>query len=287
MFPGREAHKAFMIAADRPWQPLAPTTVCALKCIFKLFVSCRSNSKGYTRLLADSRADPNMLQAMRKLKMHVMPAGGDELKTVRGKTWEKRARVFRTMQRLLDVIMSTTVPKYFPVQDLHVLRLDASNEVGKYVRLILLRPNTAIPSTTPIIFHIHGGGMVMLDVTLLPVRNMLFRPTDAGFQVVTIRFTNGCDEPFPAGLNDCLFGLTHITSHFKSTFGGHGPVIVMGESGGGALTLATGLLAKQQGKLDLIDGLFAYDPAPMAGCYVPPPSGLDSILQQYASLLAP
>jgi acetyl esterase/lipase len=63
--------------------------------------------------------------------------------------------------------------------------------------------------------------------------------------------------PFPAGLNDCVSGLKWVIANAARLAVDPGRVIVAGESGGGNLTLATGLKLNQDGELGLISGLYA------------------------------
>jgi len=67
-------------------------------------------------------------------------------------------------------------------------------------------------------------------------------------------------EPFPAGLNDCVSGLKWVHAHAAELGVDPDHVVVSGESGGGNLTLATGLKLRQDGDLGLIRGLYALCP---------------------------
>ena len=49
--------------------------------------------------------------------------------------------------------------------------------------------------------------------------------------------------PFPAGLNDCVSGLKWVAAHADELGIDPTRIVVAGESGGGNLTLATGLQA--------------------------------------------
>ena len=66
--------------------------------------------------------------------------------------------------------------------------------------------------------------------------------------------------PFPAGLNDCVSGLKWVVANAGHLGIDPARIIVAGESGGGNLTLATGLKLKQDGELGLIKGLYALCP---------------------------
>jgi acetyl esterase/lipase len=66
--------------------------------------------------------------------------------------------------------------------------------------------------------------------------------------------------PFPAGLNDCLSGLKWVHAHADELGVDGARIIVAGESGGGNLTLATGLKLLRDGDLGMIRGLYAMCP---------------------------
>ena len=94
-----------------------------------------------------------------------------------------------------------------------------------------------------------------------------------GMVVVGVEFRNGGGKhgpyPFPAGLNDCTSALQWVNDN-KARLG-ISKVVVSGESGGGNLTLATTLKAKQDGRLDQIDGVYAQCPY-ISNAYADPPA---------------
>ncbi|MBD3649190.1 MAG: alpha/beta hydrolase fold domain-containing protein, partial [Pseudomonadales bacterium] len=67
-------------------------------------------------------------------------------------------------------------------------------------------------------------------------------------------------EPFPAGLNDCVSGVKWVHANADKLGIDADRIVIAGESGGGNLTLATGLKLKQDGDLKLIKGLYALCP---------------------------
>ena len=88
-----------------------------------------------------------------------------------------------------------------------------------------------------------------------------------GVAVVMVDFRNAvvpssADEvaPFPAGLNDCVSGLKWVVENAAQLNIDPKRIVVAGESGGGNLTLATGLQLQRDGELGLIKGLYALCP---------------------------
>lgn len=132
---------------------------------------------------------------------------------------------------------------------------------GNEIPLYIHRPKDA-DGPVPCIVHTHGGGMVIgaaADPNYVRWRDEL---AAVGLMVVGVEFRNGSgklgNHPFPAGLNDCASALRWAHDH-KSDLG-IGSIVMSGESGGGNLSLATALLAKQDGYLDQIDGVYAQCP---------------------------
>ena len=66
--------------------------------------------------------------------------------------------------------------------------------------------------------------------------------------------------PFPAGLDDCVSGVRWLLANAASLGIDPNHVVVAGESGGGNLTLATGMRLKQEGDTGLVRGLYALCP---------------------------
>jgi acetyl esterase/lipase len=88
-----------------------------------------------------------------------------------------------------------------------------------------------------------------------------------GVVVVMVEFRNAVVPskvldvaPFPAGLNDCIAGLKWTVANASKYGIDPARIIVGGESGGGNLTLATGLKLKRDGDLGLVKGLYALCP---------------------------
>ena len=66
--------------------------------------------------------------------------------------------------------------------------------------------------------------------------------------------------PFPAGLNDCVSGIKWVHENSDDLNIDKGQIVIAGESGGGNLTLATGLKLNQDGDIGIVKGLYALCP---------------------------
>jgi acetyl esterase/lipase len=140
-----------------------------------------------------------------------------------------------------------------------------SSPDGNSVNLQIIRPDT--DEQLACVFYIHGGGMAAMSCFDGMYRGWGKHIAANGVAVVMVDFRNcvvpsSVPEvaPFPAGLNDCVSGFRWVASHAADLGIDPARIVVAGESGGGNLTLATGLKMRQDGDLALVRGLYALCP---------------------------
>jgi acetyl esterase len=136
---------------------------------------------------------------------------------------------------------------------------------GNTIQIRLIRPQSNAP--LPCVYYIHGGGMASMSCFDGMYRAWGKIIAAQGVAVAMVDFRNCLTPssapdvvPFPGGLNDCVSGVKWLHSMAGDLGLDAGHIIVAGESGGGNLTLATGLKLKQDGDLGLIRGLYALCP---------------------------
>ncbi len=136
---------------------------------------------------------------------------------------------------------------------------------GNTVKIQFIRPTA--PEPLPCVYYIHGGGMQTMSCYDGMYRAWGRIIAAQGLAVAMVDFRNCLTpssapevEPFPAGLNDCVSGLKYVIENAKDLGVDPAHVIVAGESGGGNLTLATGMKLSQDGDIGLIRGLYALCP---------------------------
>ncbi len=148
---------------------------------------------------------------------------------------------------------------------------------GNDVTLYVHRP-AGVSGPLPCILHLHGGGMTILEAAGPHYVRWRDELAATGLVVVGVEFRNAGGKlgrhPFPAGLRDCSAALQWVAANDRAL--GVSGIVVSGESGGGNLTLATALLAKQEGRIDLIDGVYAQCPY-ISNAYTDPPAELVSL----------
>lgn len=140
-----------------------------------------------------------------------------------------------------------------------------SSPDGNTINLQVIRPDT--DETLACVYYIHGGGMATMSCFDGMYRGWGKIIAANGVAVVMVDFRNSVVAssvpevaPFPAGLNDCVSGLKWVVAHAADLKIDPERIVVAGESGGGNLTLATGLQLKRDSELGLIKGLYALCP---------------------------
>jgi acetyl esterase/lipase len=136
---------------------------------------------------------------------------------------------------------------------------------GNTIQVQLIRPDN--DDVVPGVYYIHGGGMQSMSCYYGNYRAWGKIIAAQGVAVAMVDFRNALVPssapevaPFPAGLNDCVSGLKWLAAN-AAQFGVDAErIVVAGESGGGNLTLATGLKLKRDGDLGLVKGLYALCP---------------------------
>ena len=140
-----------------------------------------------------------------------------------------------------------------------------SSPDGNVIPCHVTRPDGA--TAAPGVIYLHGGGMANLsafDGNYRAFNRMMARE---GAVVVAVDFRNsivasasGEIGEFPAGLNDCVSAVRWVHANAESLGIDPERIVIAGESGGGNLTLATGMRLLREGDIDLVAGLYALCP---------------------------
>jgi acetyl esterase/lipase len=147
---------------------------------------------------------------------------------------------------------------------------------GYSIELFIDQPRNSHGSL-PGVVHLHGGGMTF--DTARSASNVRWRKALAEHELVVIgvEFRNEAlslgHQPFPAGLNDCVTAVRW--AHDNRDELGISSIVVIGESGGANLAIATGIQANVEGWVNAIQGVYAMAPM-IFGFYDSPPPELMS-----------
>jgi acetyl esterase len=141
----------------------------------------------------------------------------------------------------------------------------SSSPDGNAIKILFIRPDT--DEQLPCVCYLHGGAMQIWSAFDGLYRAWGKLLAAQGVAVALIDFRNALVAssapqvaPFPAGLNDCVSGVKWVHANAAKLGVDTSRLVVAGESGGGNLTLATGLRLKRDGDLGLIKGLYALSP---------------------------
>ncbi len=216
-----------------------------------------------SKILEDPRIDPRI-----KAMMGAFPSGAQpdiesrEAQLAEANTPEALAQQ-QAVTSMLEVLDNEDVA---PSAGLDISTVEfTSAPDGNTVKIQFIRPETDGP--IPCVYYIHGGGMMVMSAYDGMYRSWGRIIANQGVAVAMVDFRNCLHpssapevEPFPAGLNDCVSGLKYLIDNAAELGIDPDHVIVAGESGGGNLTLATGLKLAKDGDLGLIRGLYALCP---------------------------
>ena len=133
------------------------------------------------------------------------------------------------------------------------------------INIQFIRPTT--DDQLPCVYYIHGGGMQSMSCYYGNYRAWGKIIAAQGVAVAMVDFRNALMPssvpevaPFPAGLNDCVSGVKWVAANAEMLGIDSDRIVIAGESGGGNLTLATGMQLLRDGDIDLITGLYALCP---------------------------
>ena len=110
---------------------------------------------------------------------------------------------------------------------------------------------TSVGKPVPGMYWIHGGGMVLGDVSM----NDLDRKAVAvemGCVVASVEYRLAPEHPHPAPIEDCYAGLKWFADNSESLGVDRGRIAIGGASAGGGLAAALALLARDRGEVEII-----------------------------------
>jgi len=124
---------------------------------------------------------------------------------------------------------------------------------GRDIRLLVMRPVASArpPEQTPGILWIHGGGHIFGLYRFIMLARARSLVDKFGAVVVVPAYRCALESPFPADLEDCYAALLYLKAHAAELGVNDSQLMVGGESAGGGLTVATCLLARDTGDVDV------------------------------------
>ena len=147
--------------------------------------------------------------------------------------------------------LDLTMDGFFEVEDRAVPGPEGAPEIS----LLICRP--AAPSEggpRPVIYHVHGGGMV-LGNNRVGVDAALAWAKELDAVVVSVEYRLAPEHPYPAQIEDVYAGLEWTAKHAAGLGGDPQRIVVAGASAGGGLSAALALLVRDRGGPTLVGQL--------------------------------
>ncbi|MBJ6760282.1 alpha/beta hydrolase [Myxococcaceae bacterium JPH2] len=217
-----------------------------------------------SRISLDPRIDPRLKAAFGAMPDAPNPGDVSSREVMLAELQSEAAKMaFAAQSAMFDMMDSEDVA---PSKGLRIRTEQfVSAPDGNTVKVLFIRPDSDEP--VPCICYLHGGAMQFWSAFDGLYRAWGRLIAAQGVAVAMIDFRNALlpssaaeVAPFPAGLNDCVSGVKWVHAHAAELNVDASRVIVAGESGGGNLTLATGLKLLRDGDIGLIKGLYALSP---------------------------
>jgi acetyl esterase len=211
----------------------------------------------------DRRLDPRVKRALRSVPSRPLSDIDSRERLVEISNSESALAMAAKLEALYARFDTAEVA---PFQGLRIEgREFASSPDGNTVQVQVIRPDS--DDVVPGVVYLHGGGMQTGSCFNAMYRMWGRVLANQGLAVAMIDFRNCLTpssapeiEPFPAGLNDCVAGVRWTVANAVELGIDPDRVIVAGESGGGNLTLATGMQLLRDGDMGLVHGLYALCP---------------------------
>ncbi len=216
-----------------------------------------------TKMEADPRIDPRIKAAMGAFPTAPRPDAESREALLAEANSPAAQAAAAELKAAMDTLDSEEIaPSRGLVSETHEF---VSSPDGNTIQVLLIRPDEASPQ--PAVVYFHGGGMQTQSCFDGIYRAWGRTIAGQGVAVAMVDFRNcllasSAREvaPFPAGLDDCVSGVRWLLAHALDLGIDPNHVVVAGESGGGNLTLATGMRLMQEGDIGLVRGLYALCP---------------------------
>jgi len=117
---------------------------------------------------------------------------------------------------------------------------------GATITLHEFRPKNAPDNSSPAIYHIHGGGMILGSVSSFGP-SIAAKAESYGLPIFSIDYRLAPEHSHPIPVEDCYVGLTWLHSKARTLGLDPARIMVLGESAGGGLAAGMVIMARDKG----------------------------------------
>jgi acetyl esterase len=217
-----------------------------------------------SKLASDPRIDPRLKAMFGAMPEMTSPGDARDRDQLLAEVSTDAAKAQQAQQKLMFDAIDTEEVASFKGLTTRTATFTSQPD-GNQVNIQYIRPETS--ETLPCVYYIHGGGMQSMSAFDGMYRAWGRIIAAQGVAVAMVDFRNCLQassapevKPYPAGLNDCVSGLKWVVANAAALNIDPARIVIAGESGGGNLTLATGLKLLRDGDIGLIKGLYALCP---------------------------
>lgn len=114
------------------------------------------------------------------------------------------------------------------------------------VTVLTPRGHDATKPALPVLYNIHGGGMIVGHRSWETGR-LVQLVDELGVIAVNVEYRLAPEDPYPAGVEDCYAGLVWLAAHAHELGADPDRIVVMGGSAGGGFAAAVSLIARDRG----------------------------------------
>jgi len=216
-----------------------------------------------SKLAEDPRIDPRIKAMFAAIELPSLPNVSSREELLAQETSNEALAAAADLKAFLETVDTEEVASSKGLS-IRTVQFTSSPD-GNAVNIQFIRPEGE--QVVPCVYYIHGGGMTTMSCYDGNYRAWGRIIAANGVAVAMVDFRNAVIPssapevaPYPAGLNDCVSGLKWVHANAASLGIDPKRIVIAGESGGGNLTLATGLKLNKDGDIGLIKGLYALCP---------------------------
>lgn len=119
------------------------------------------------------------------------------------------------------------------------------------VRVLVYRPQGVPPGGWPALLHLHGGGYILGTPDMADVTNR-WRAKTVGCVIVSVDYRLAPETPAPGSVEDAYAALRWLHANAAQLGVDARRIAIGGESAGGGLAAALGLLARDRGEVPVL-----------------------------------